>query len=175
MSASVTKVDEENKQIIIAGGVITGIVAGDKIVQSGLSGANPVGIFGLPYHHNSASTGTWLGLDRSTYPEIRANRITASGSLALSHPRRALNKIGERLGLENGPQAEGVDASVPEPGLRGARPARDAHQQDGNGQREDGPLLRRPAARRRPRSQALQLGQDPHRLRRRTRSGVAPR
>jgi hypothetical protein len=99
---SVTKIDPEAKTVTIAGGVITGIANGDKVVSSGLSGANPVGIFGLPYHHNSASTGTWLGLDRSTYPEIRANRITASGSLALSHPRRALNKIGERLGLENG-------------------------------------------------------------------------
>lgn len=99
---SVTKVDLENKQIIIAGGTITGITAGDKIVQSGLSGASPVGILGVPYHHSSASTGTWLGLDRSTYPEIRANRIDASGSLALSHARRALNKIGERLGMENG-------------------------------------------------------------------------
>jgi hypothetical protein len=101
----VTKVDEENKQIIVAGGVITGIVAGDKIVQSGLAGANPVGILGVPYHHSNASTGTWLGLDRSTYPEIRANRITASGGLALTHIRRALNKIGQRLGLENGLKA----------------------------------------------------------------------
>jgi len=99
---SVTLVDSEAKQITIAGGAITGITAGDKVVASGLTGANPVGILGVPYHHNNASTGTWLGLDRATFPEIRANRITASGSLALQHPRRALNKIGERLGLENG-------------------------------------------------------------------------
>lgn len=98
----VTKVDEEAKTITVAGGVITGIVAGDKLVQSGLSGANPVGILGVPYHHSNASTGTWLGLDRSTYPEIRANRVTASGGLALTHVRRALNKIGQRLGMENG-------------------------------------------------------------------------
>lgn len=99
---TVTLVDADAKQITIAGGAIAGITAGDKVVASGLSGANPVGILGVPYHHNNASTGAWLGLDRGTYPEIRANRITASGSLALSHPRRALNKIGERLGLENG-------------------------------------------------------------------------
>ena len=99
---SVTLVDSDAKQITISGGAIAGITAGDKVVASGLAGANPVGILGVPYHHNNASTGTWLGLDRAIYPEIRANRITASGSLALSHPRRAINKIGERLGLENG-------------------------------------------------------------------------
>jgi hypothetical protein len=99
---SVTQVDAENKTITIAGGAITGITAGDKVVASGLTGANPVGILGVPYHHSNASTGTWLGLDRSSFPEIRANRITASAGLALTHVRRALNKIGERLGMENG-------------------------------------------------------------------------
>lgn len=98
----ITSIDHENKIIVLGGGPITGIVAGDKVVASGLTGANPVGIYGVPYHHNNASTGTWLGLDRNTYPEIRANRINAAGSLAIPHARRALNKIGERLGMENG-------------------------------------------------------------------------
>lgn len=99
---SVTQVDPEAKTITVAGGAIAGIVAGDKIVASGLTGASPVGVLGVSYHHNSASTGTWLSLDRATYPEIRANRINASGGLAPTHARRALNKIGERLGMENG-------------------------------------------------------------------------
>ena len=99
---SVTLVDSEAKTVTISGGAITGIAAGDKVVASGLTGANPVGILGVPYHHSSASTGTWLGLDRSLFPETRSNRIQAAGSLALQHPRRALNKIGEKLGMENG-------------------------------------------------------------------------
>ncbi len=103
---SVTAIDPEAKTITVAGAAISGITAGDKVVSSGLTGANPVGIFGVPYHHSNASTGTWLGLDRSTYPEIRSNRITASGALALSFPRRALNKIGERLGMENNIKVE---------------------------------------------------------------------
>jgi len=98
----ITTVDPEAKTIIYEGAAVAGVVVGDKIVASGLSGANPVGILGVPYHHSNASTGTWLGLDRATYPEIRANRINASGALALPHARRALNKIGERLGQENG-------------------------------------------------------------------------
>lgn len=98
----ITMIDHENKIVTLTGGPIAGITAGDKIVASGLSGANPVGIYGVGYHHNNASTGTWLGLDRATYPEVRANRINAAGSLAVGHARRALNKIGERLGMENG-------------------------------------------------------------------------
>jgi hypothetical protein len=99
---SITSIDAEAKTITISGGAITGLSVGDKIVASGLTGANPVGILGVPYHHSGASTGTWLGLDRSVFPEIRANRIQAAGGLAIDQPRRALNKIGERLGMENG-------------------------------------------------------------------------
>jgi len=102
----VTGLDHDNKTVTISGGAITGITAGDKLLSSGLTGPNPVGIYGVPYHHSNASTGSWLGLDRGTYPEVRANRITAAGALALSFPRRALNKIGERLGMENGIKCE---------------------------------------------------------------------
>jgi hypothetical protein len=98
----ITAFDEDAKTVTISGGAITGITAGDRIVASGLRGASPVGILGVPYHHNSASTGQWLSLSRSAYPEVRAARITASGALALPFPRRAVNKIGQRLGMENG-------------------------------------------------------------------------
>jgi hypothetical protein len=102
----VTKVDEENKQIIVAGGVITGIVAGDKIVASRV----------WPARTRSASsacrttTATPRRAPGSAWTarptrRVRANRITASGGLALTHIRRALNKIGQRLGLENGLKA----------------------------------------------------------------------
>lgn len=98
----ITSIDHDARTFVYEGTAVSGVTAGDRILASGLSGASPVGIYGVPYHHSSASTGTWLGLDRATYPEIRANRINASGSLAISHARRALNKIGERLGMENG-------------------------------------------------------------------------
>jgi len=102
----ITSIDHEAGTVTIAGGAIATITAGDKIVASGLSGANPVGLLGVGYHHNSASTGAWLGLDRATWPEVRANRINAAGALGLTHARRALNKIGERLGMENGLKCE---------------------------------------------------------------------
>jgi len=95
-------IDHDAKTFTYSGASIVAVAAGIKVVASGLRGASPVGILGVPYHHDSASTGAWLGLSRSAYPEVRAARIAANGALDLPHPRRALNKIGERLGMENG-------------------------------------------------------------------------
>lgn len=80
---------------------VTGSVAGDKIVVSGVSGASPASLLGVPYHNSNASSGDWLGFDRSTTPEIRSNRVNASGALALPFPRLALNKVGDRIGMKN--------------------------------------------------------------------------
>lgn len=92
--------DGPGKQIRIPTGT-PGITAGDKIVVSGVSATPPTSIYGVPYHQNGASTGTWLGLDRATTPEVRGNKVSASGSLTLPYPRLAFNKIGDRLGAEN--------------------------------------------------------------------------
>lgn len=76
------------------------VVPGDLIVISGLWVSPPSSILGVPYHANSASVGTWLGFNRATTPEIRANRVQASGGLSLPMPRLAMNKIGDRLGID---------------------------------------------------------------------------
>lgn len=78
----------------LAGGIAT-----DLVVISGVSATPPVSVFGVKYHHNAASTGTWLGFNRATTPEIRANRVAAGGALALPHARLAINKIGDRTGM----------------------------------------------------------------------------
>jgi hypothetical protein len=96
----ITYLDIETKTIKLASSV-AGIVAGDKIVPEGLNGANPVGLFGVYYHNSNASTGSWLGMDRATYPQVRANAVDAGGgSLALPYGRLAINKIGDRLGID---------------------------------------------------------------------------
>ena len=43
-----------------------GLANGDVIVHDGLSGAQPVSLFGIKYHQNVATTGTWLNLNRAT-------------------------------------------------------------------------------------------------------------
>jgi len=98
----ITSVDVPNKKVTVEVAV-TGSAATDVLVSSGLSGADPVGMYGVAYHHNNASSGSWLGFDRANYPQIRANRVTASASLSLPMPRLAINKIGDRIGFDQTP------------------------------------------------------------------------
>lgn len=97
--------DPDNNQVRF-NGESAGFGATDKLVVSGLTATPPASLYGVPYHHSNASTGTWLGFNRADYPEIRANRVTAGGALALTHPRLLLNKIGNRIGLKNGMKIE---------------------------------------------------------------------
>lgn len=88
--------DVENR-IVHTFPAIAGVANTDKLVASGLT-TPPVGIFGVPYHHNASTSGTWLGFTRSTTPQIVANRVNAAGALALPFARLAINKIGNRVG-----------------------------------------------------------------------------
>lgn len=101
-SGVITQWDVENKTIQVTP-AIAGVIATDKIVTNGISApASLPALFGVPYHHSNASAGTWLGFSRSTTPEIRANRVNAaSTALTLPLPRLAMNKIGNRVGIEN--------------------------------------------------------------------------
>jgi hypothetical protein len=97
---SIIAIDYVAKTITLSA-LPAGTVTTDKVVISGLSGANPVSLLGVPYHHSNASVGSWLGFNRANFPEIRANRVAAGGTLALPFPRLAINKIGDRVGLNN--------------------------------------------------------------------------
>jgi hypothetical protein len=89
--------DLPNK-IIRVDQTVQGLTAGDLIVVAGLAGPNPTSVFGVQYHHSNASTGTWLGFNRATTPEVRANRVAANGSFVLPLARLAINKVGDRVG-----------------------------------------------------------------------------
>jgi hypothetical protein len=82
---------------------IAGATAGDLLVTDGLvSPTSLPALYGVPYHHSNASTGTWLGFDRSTTPEIRSNGVNAASSpLTLPLARLAINRIGNRVGIDN--------------------------------------------------------------------------
>lgn len=74
---------------------VTGLTAGGGTQQS---------LFGLPYHHNDAATGTWLGMDRALYPEIRTPSVdAASSALSLAQIRLALNRFVLALGADATP------------------------------------------------------------------------
>ena len=78
-------------------------VATDVIVANGISTPTSLpALFGIPYHHSNSSTGTWLGFNRAVTPEIRANGVNANSTqLTLPLPRLAINKIGNRVGIDN--------------------------------------------------------------------------
>lgn len=99
--AEITYWSVQTKTIGIPSGLITGIAANDHVVMEGFNGTPPISIYGVAYHDNASTTGTWLGFDRSVTPEIVANNVNAnSNPLALPFPRLALNMIGDRLGLK---------------------------------------------------------------------------
>jgi hypothetical protein len=100
-SGVITKWDVENKSIDVTP-AIAAAAATDRLVTNGIS--NPAALpalYGVPYHHSNASAGTWLGFSRSTTPEIRANRVNGgNNALSLPLPRLAMNKIGNRVGMD---------------------------------------------------------------------------
>jgi hypothetical protein len=101
-SAEITFWDVENKTIHLTP-QIAAVAPTDLIVTEGITSPTTLpALYGVPYHHSNASTGTWLGFPRSTTPEIRSNRVNGnSNGLALPLPRLAMNKIGNRVGLKN--------------------------------------------------------------------------
>ena len=94
----VSYIDVPNK-VIQATNSPNNVQPGDLIVFSGNWVSPPASLLGIPYHSSNSTVGTWLSFNRATTPEIRANRVQAGGSLALAMPRLAINKIGDRLGI----------------------------------------------------------------------------
>ena len=101
-SGVITFYDVENKIINVTPAVAAS-QAGDKLVVNGIAAPSSLpGLYGVPYHHSNASTGTWLGFSRVTTPEIRSNGVNAASTfLTLPLPRLAINKVGNRLGIDN--------------------------------------------------------------------------
>lgn len=99
---TVTMYDKENKTIDVTPAIV-GSIATDKIVVDGITSPNSLpALYGVPYHHSNASSGTWLGFSRASTPEIRSNRVNAAGAaFSLPFPRLALSKIGNRTGELN--------------------------------------------------------------------------
>jgi len=98
---TVLAADPVNAQTITVDNVPTGTAANDVIVHDGLTGSQPVSLFGLKYHQNNAVTGTWLNLNRATYPQQLATPRVNGGNSALvpGYVRLAINKVRKALGI----------------------------------------------------------------------------
>jgi hypothetical protein len=101
-TATVSYYDVANNTIKLTPVTAT-IANGDKLVVKGLAAPSTLpALFGIKYHHSNASTGTWLGFNRANTPEIRASRVDANNQpLALPFPRLAVNRVGDRVGIDN--------------------------------------------------------------------------
>ena len=98
-SANVVLVDPFNSFIQVDA-LPAGTAANDVIVHDGLSGAQPVSLFGVLYHQSNATTGTWLNLNRATYPvELATPRVNGNNSaITPGAVRLAINKVRKSLG-----------------------------------------------------------------------------
>jgi hypothetical protein len=100
--SNVTAADPiSSTQTITVDNVPSGTSVNDLIVHDGLSGAQPVSLYGVPYHQSNATTGTWLNLNRATYPQqLQTPRVNAANSaLVPGYVRLAINKVRKALGI----------------------------------------------------------------------------
>lgn len=70
----------------------------DVFLNDGLTGGTPSTLFSIPYHHNAATTGTYMGLTRASYPELYTPSQTVSGALLPMHFRIARNSVARLRG-----------------------------------------------------------------------------
>jgi hypothetical protein len=96
---TISFIDPPNNTIKIPS--VAGLVATDVLLPEGLTGVTPVALLGHPYWASNATTGSVMGLDRATNPELVATRVDAGeGALALPFGRLAINKLGDRIGIK---------------------------------------------------------------------------
>jgi hypothetical protein len=103
VTTTVLTADPITTQQITVDNAPAGTVATDVIVHDGLTGAQPVSLFGIKYHQNNATTGTWLNLNRATYPiQLQTPRVNAgNAALTPSNVRLAINKVRKSLGINH--------------------------------------------------------------------------
>jgi hypothetical protein len=101
-TAQVLSVDYANHIINFTGALGFAVTSGDVVLPEGVSGANPVGYYGIRYHHSDSAVGNWLVMSRASNPEVRANAVhNSSNALTTAPIRLILNKILQRVGQVN--------------------------------------------------------------------------
>ncbi|HXI43460.1 MAG TPA: hypothetical protein VNH83_25995 [Bryobacteraceae bacterium] len=87
-------------QTILVDAVPAGTIATDVVVIAGLSGANPVGLYGIPYFATNSSVGTVMGISRGNN-YMQANIFNAGNqALALGHFRQLWGAVKQAVGVE---------------------------------------------------------------------------
>lgn len=97
--ARITYIDYANSTLKIPS--VAGIAPTDVLLPEGLIGVTPVALLGVPYWSSNATTGSVMGMDRATTPEVVATRIDGGGA-ALAFPlgRLAINRLSDKVGIK---------------------------------------------------------------------------
>jgi hypothetical protein len=100
-SADILLVDPFNSFIQVDS-LPMGTSVNDLILNDGLTGAQPVSLFGILYHQTNATMGTWLNLNRATYPvELATPNVNGNNSaITPGAVRLAINKVRKSLGSD---------------------------------------------------------------------------
>ncbi len=87
-------------QSITVDAVPAGTVAGDFIMVAGVAAGTPNFLFGIPYFHNTSTSGTYLGISRAN-SYVVANGVNANGAvITLPALRAAQNRVMQSLGAK---------------------------------------------------------------------------
>lgn len=98
---TVAAIDYQAGTVTLSASAIGGhsLVATDVLCVAGLTATPPTWTYGLPYHHNNAATGTWLGWNRANYPEVRTPWVDGgSSNLTVETVQKLLAYIDGELG-----------------------------------------------------------------------------
>ena len=100
-NSTILSVDANSKTITLTANAPTGTTAGDIIVVSGGSAAAASSILGLKYHQVDSDTGTWLQLNRTSYPgKLKTPHVAVNANLTPQAVRLALAKVKRALGVQ---------------------------------------------------------------------------
>jgi len=76
LSSSIAEVIDVEKLLWIPGQMVSiPSRALTKEIMNQAFDASLLSLTGIPYHQSNASTGTWLGFERTTHPEIKSKRL----------------------------------------------------------------------------------------------------
>lgn len=91
-----------NKSITFSAALPGSVVATDVIVEPNVTPGNTTSYYGVPYHLSNATTGTWLNLNRATYPyQLQSGRVNGDNSaITPGMVRLAQNTIELALGSD---------------------------------------------------------------------------
>lgn len=100
-SGVITGWDVAGKKVKVTPSIASS-AATDYLVTAGITDPTAgQALYGVPYHHDVSSMTYWLGFTKANYPEICSNSVNAaSAALTLAQPRLVVNKIGNRVGID---------------------------------------------------------------------------